>query len=404
MEIQRNKKLRRRAAFMLILHRIRIPGLTLLGVIVIGLVVIPALLRSSVSKSAKQADIPVSGVAIPTPGNDMPVFEEPPAPSPVQAPPPQDNPQYASLCFDDKDAAVIPLQERLMELCYMDSDEPTDYFGPATESALKRFQRVHYMTQTGVADSLTQSILFSDKAKIYVLQQGDNGDDVLMMQERLHELGYYSDKTNGYFGTATSRALTSFKTKNKLDLDSVAGQSTRDLLYSPKAKPKVDPTPTPKPKPSPTPKATLKPGSTPPASSKPSGGSGITGECSPSGLISVAKAQLNKPYVWSDKGPDSFDCSGLVYYCLRGIGINVGRCNAEGFSQSSLWQEVSGVNNLKAGDLIFFRSDGSARISHTGIWLGGNQYLHASSTAGKVIISGWSGWSDRNFVLGRRVF
>jgi cell wall-associated NlpC family hydrolase len=53
---------------------------------------------------------------------------------------------------------------------------------------------------------------------------------------------------------------------------------------------------------------------------------------------------------------------------------------------------------------MFFRSDTDSRISHTGIYLGGGSFIHASSSAGKVIISSMSPWYERNFVLGRRVF
>jgi len=85
----------------------------------------------------------------------------------------------------------------------MDGDEPSEYFGEPIEAALKRFQRIHHMKETGEADELTQEMLFSDKAAMYKLQQGDEGEDVESLQERLQDLGYEVEKTNGYFGVAT---------------------------------------------------------------------------------------------------------------------------------------------------------------------------------------------------------
>jgi cell wall-associated NlpC family hydrolase len=120
-------------------------------------------------------------------------------------------------------------------------------------------------------------------------------------------------------------------------------------------------------------------------------------------LITAAKSKLGAPYVWSEEGPDCFDCSGLVYFSLRSAGMSVGRYSASGYSQVSSWQSVS-FSELQTGDLIFFRSDSKESISHTGIWLGGNKYIHASSSAGKVVISSWSDWANRNFVLGKRVW
>lgn len=85
-------------------------------------------------------------------------------------------------------------------------------------------------------------MLFSDKAAMYKLQQGDEGEDVESLQERLQDLGYEVEKTNGYFGVATVKALSSFQIKNKLDATGVMDTDTADILYSNNARPKVDPT------------------------------------------------------------------------------------------------------------------------------------------------------------------
>jgi len=177
----------------------------------------------------------------------------------------------------------------------------------------------------------------------------------------------------------------------------------------------VDPTPTPTPKPktTPKPKVTPKPetnpgvGTTktaPPTNNQSGGGSVAEATGDVSGFIATAKAQQGKPYVLGDEGPNSFDCSGLVHYSLNSNGVKVGRMSAKNYAKIDSWETVYTTGDLRTGDLLFFRSDSSATISHTGIWLGGNKYIHASSSAGKVVISSWSDWSNRNFSHGKRVF
>ena len=310
--------------------------------------------------------------------------------------------------LNDEDPKVVDIQLRLMELGYMDGDEPTEKFGEQTQDALRRFQRTHYMAQTGVADELTQNILFSENAKVYSLEEGNQGDDVEKLQRQLVDLGYYADKVNGYFGVATSRALSAFQTKNKLESNGSADGSTLDLLYSAKARPKIDPTPTPKPTKTPKPAKTPKyVGDTPVRTETPYTepyviapvGAGVDA------FISVAMQQEGKPYGYSNEGPNSFDCSGLVYFSLKSVGVSVGRMSAKHFATIESWQTVPTKAYLVRGDLLFFtNSSGSGTIGHTGIYLGNDKFIHASSSAGRVVVSTWSPWCEANFQWGKRVF
>jgi cell wall-associated NlpC family hydrolase len=236
---------------------------------------------------------------------------------------------------------------------------------------------------------------------------------------------------------ATESALQDFEVKNKLDVDGAFSVADRDLLYSPSARPKIDPTPTPAPTPKRTPAPTPKPsktnsgsgasaGSTPGAGAPP-GGSGSTktdppvtdppdsgassggsysASYSAEGIISVANAMKGVRYSWSEESPEKgFDCSGLVYYCLRTCGVSTSRYSAAGFSQVSSWSHIDSISGLSRGDLVFFRNDTSSKVSHTGIYLGGGSFIHASASSGKVIVSSidTSYWT-RNFVCGRRIF
>lgn len=153
--------------------------------------------------------------------------------------------------------------------------------------------------------------------------------------------------------------------------------------------------------PKPTKAPTLKPTATPTPKSEKSYGSGI------SGMIACAEAQIGDPYVKGAKGPDSFDCSGFVYYCMKSAGLSVSRTSAKNYAARSSWKKIEKISDLKKGDLIFWRSDSSSTVSHVGICTGGGGFIHASSAKGEVCRSSFGGSSSywvRNFVCGRRPF
>ena len=458
MESKWQKKRSRAAKWKTTLRRIRIPLLTVTGVFLVALVGFPLLL-SGIESAALSAELPASAplaTPLPLPTEAQPLSAEPDLPE--ETPEPDETPAaeipeetplqtpdlsgYTTLQSGDEDPMVAQIQIRLTELFYLDSDEPTETFGAAHEDALKRFQRANHMKETGIADPLTQQILFSEGAKPYVLETGYSGVDVRSLQYRLAELGYYCDKTNGYFGVATTRALSAFQAKNGIEADGRADFNTRDLLYSPDARPAIDPTPSPTPKPTKTPKptstpkpdSTAKPTATPKATASPSPtatqnawwdpddasgsptpppqrtaaptqgipqtGSGV------SGFISAALAQQGKPYVLGAEGPDSFDCSGLVYYALRSAGVKIGRYSARNYAKVDEWETIYGKANLAPGDLLFYKSSGTSdtTITHVAIWLGSNKLVHASSSRSSVVVTTWSTWSDENFLFAKRVF
>ncbi len=338
--------------------------------------------------------------------------------------------EHFTLMLGDEYPAVASLQIRLLELGYMDYDEPSNTFNEATKSAVMLFQRAQDSEMTGIADSTLQDLLFSEQAPAYQVKLTDSGADIRSIQSRLSELGYYKARTTGYFGPNTEASVLSFQMQNGLTASGVVSYDDWQLLYSTEVLPaviieEITPEPTPKPTAKSTPKTTSGSGKTTP---KPTGtasngdddkptptpkptssGSGHGSYSkSPSGLIECAKDQMGKSYVWGDEGPDTVDCSGLVYYCLRSCGVSTSRVSAKSFSQKSGWGLVSSIEELQEGDLVFFKSDTSDSVNHTGIYIGGGRFVHASSSKGEVVRSSFSSDStkywNRNFVCGRRVF
>ena len=101
-------------------------------------------------------------------------------------------------------------------------------------------------------------------------------------------------------------------------------------------------------------------------------------------VLNFANKLLGKPYVWGAEGPSSFDCSGFTYYVYKNAaGITLPRVSAD---QSKYGTTVS-KSNLRAGDLVFFDTSGAnnGAVSHVGIYIGGGQMIHCSSSKGQVI-------------------
>ena len=267
---------------------------------------------------------------------------------------------------------VTELQTRLMELGYLDIDEPTKLYGPATRYAVILFQRQHGLDMDGIAGPKTLAMIYSDNAKKYTLLEGTRGTDVDSFQERLVELGYLS-KVTGYYGTETIEAVKKFQERNNLAVDGKAGENTFDLIYSPEAKQSAE-------------KA---------AEERRQGNIDA--------FIAAAEKQLGKRYVLGAAGPKTFDCSGLVTYCLRQAGSSTGRYNAAGFSKNSRWEKITSINSLKRGDLIFFYNNARSKVGHVGIILDGNTMIDASSANGKVVKRSYkTSYWRRMFVCGRR--
>ena len=114
----------------------------------------------------------------------------------------------------------------------------------------------------------------------------------------------------------------------------------------------------------------------------------------------IARQFVGYPYVWGGASPSGFDCSGLVYYAYKQIGVNLNRNSAAQFSNGY----SVGINNLQPGDLVFFNQSGS--IDHVGMIVDYNgNYVHAVSPGVGVQIGNiYNSWSQRVFAGARRIF
>ena len=116
-----------------------------------------------------------------------------------------------------------------------------------------------------------------------------------------------------------------------------------------------------------------------------------------------AKKLLGIKYVWGATGPHTYDCSGFTQKIYRDAGINIPRVSRD---QARVGQYVA-YNSLRRGDMVFFdtKKKRSGIVSHVGIYLGNNNFIHASSAAKKIVIYNFNNKSfyKKRFLWGRRV-
>jgi cell wall-associated NlpC family hydrolase len=107
--------------------------------------------------------------------------------------------------------------------------------------------------------------------------------------------------------------------------------------------------------------------------------------------VKFALAQRGKPYVWGNEGPDSFDCSGLVWAAYKYAGVHMQARTARAQYYST---RVVPPTQMLPGDLVFFGPDKSnpESIHHVGIYVGGNRIVHAPTAGDKVKVSSIWWW------------
>ena len=117
-------------------------------------------------------------------------------------------------------------------------------------------------------------------------------------------------------------------------------------------------------------------------------------------VLQRAFALLGTPYRWGGSSPDGgFDCSGLVGYVFRSIGIDLPRVSR---AMANEGVAITDRTALAEGDLVFFGRRG--RVDHVGIYVGEGKFLHAPRTGRDVTVSSLtSGYWAQKYMEARRV-
>lgn len=166
-----------------------------------------------------------------------------------------------------------------------------------------------------------------------ILYKGMQNNEVMNLQRDLAGLGYFYVAPSGIFGSYTEQTVMKFQKDHYLTADGVVGHATARQIKAEK-------------------------------------------------IVRTAKKYLDVPYVWGGSTSSGFDCSGYTSYVMSQNGIAIPRTAEQQYNQG-VWISKS---QLQKGDLVFF-STYKAGPSHVGIYLGNNQFAHASSGWGKVAIT-----------------
>lgn len=298
------------------------------------------------------------------------------------------------LAYGEKSDLVLAAQKRLKELGYM-TTEPDGSYGNDTIIAVKQFQSRNDQIVDGYLGPATRVALNSSDAVPNGLALGDSGDNIQRVQNLLSKLGYLkSANVTGYYGEVTEDAVKLFQRTNGLSADGTVGVMTMAKLTGGDAKkapaqPKTN---------------TSKNNSKNNSNGGSKGNSGSTAVPNTGGasggasaLLAVASSKLGCPYVWGSKGPNSFDCSGFVYWCLNQVGVRQSYMTSSGWRNAGRYTRISSFSNLRAGDIIVVSG-------HVGIVAGGGTVIDASSGNGKVVHRSLSSWWANNFICGWRIF
>lgn len=117
-------------------------------------------------------------------------------------------------------------------------------------------------------------------------------------------------------------------------------------------------------------------------------------------VVEYAKKFIGLPYVYGAGGPNSFDCSGFTKYVYSKFGVSLNRVAADQIANGRYVEK----SNLKKGDLILFANTSSGAIGHVGIYIGNNQFIHASTNSYKVRIDNLPGYYNSVYHSARRIF
>ncbi len=145
---------------------------------------------------------------------------------------------YTTLSYGSRGTAVRNMQVRLANLGYY-YGSVDGIFGSQTQSAVRNFQNRNNLVVNGIADSASQSAMYSSSAipnsnssSGYVyLHYGSRGSAVNRLQTALKNLGYYKGSIDGQYYDQTYAAVKSFQRANGLVVDGIAGKKTQNKLY-----------------------------------------------------------------------------------------------------------------------------------------------------------------------------
>lgn len=243
---------------------------------------------------------------------------------------------------------IAELQQNLDTLGYFDYHEYTNYYGPITEAAVRKFQEEYGLKVDGIAGRETISYI---KARIIQIESIKEKEKLAAsIQQDLKSLGLYEGEITAVIDEVTKEAIKAFQEKEGLEITGEADNNTIARLNELFPKPVEE--------------------------------EKNTSLVSSRAFVDFTRKYLGKPYVYGASSGNAFDCSGLTTYVMKNFGIKLERTASQQFKKGI----PVAKEDLKPGDLVFFSSNGKT-IGHVGIYIGDHKFIHASSSKKKVVIN-----------------
>jgi cell wall-associated NlpC family hydrolase len=207
-----------------------------------------------------------------------------------------------------------------------------------------------------------------------VYREGDSGQEILAVQQRLRSLGYAVGKQDGVFHPLTASAVRAFQQQQGLQATGVVDEGTYQKLMGqaqPSAVLVTQPLVVTERK-----VATVAKKGTSSLPPLPKFKEGRPGNS----VQETAQQYLGVPYRFGGATPQGFDCSGFVMYVFQKHGIKLPRTADVQYTIGRIVDK----SRLQPGDVVFFTTYEKG-ASHEGIYLGQERFVHASSSRGVMI-------------------
>ncbi|MDR1869957.1 MAG: C40 family peptidase [Treponema sp.] len=108
-------------------------------------------------------------------------------------------------------------------------------------------------------------------------------------------------------------------------------------------------------------------------------------------VIETAARYENTPYLYGGATRSGLDCSGFIYVSFKdALGVSVPRTSTGLYT----WTERIPSDQVQPGDLLFFKTDSTGKISHVGLYLGDGRFIHSTSAGPKTGVI-YSNFDDR---------
>jgi cell wall-associated NlpC family hydrolase len=120
-------------------------------------------------------------------------------------------------------------------------------------------------------------------------------------------------------------------------------------------------------------------------------------------IVRTAQKYLGVPHCMGGKSMKCIDCSGLLVAVFAGYGIHLPHNSEE---QARYGKIIAGKDDLREGDLVFFIKSYQTQnfITHSGIYIGNNKFIHTSSSYGVTTTSLDDPYWKQRFIFGTRLF